>query len=472
MKNTKKIYMVGIKGAGMASLAIIYKKMGNKVLGSDVQEIFSTDEILRKNGIEILRGFAAKNISDDIDFVVTTGAHDGLSNIEVMEAKAKSIPVFTHAQALGLLMEEFKIKISVCGTHGKTTTTALAAFVFKELGLKIGYLVGAAKFSGFWGGGYQGNDFFIAEADEYLASPGIDNTPRFLYQNPDYILATNVDFDHPDAFKNLDEVKSAFSSFFEKLKKKRNSFLIYNADDKALDDLVKKKQYNAYSYGFSEKAQLRAGKIEIKKGRMYFNAFFRDRNLGKFSLSVAGEHNVKNACAVILLSILLDIDLEMIRKLLPQFRGVSRRFELIFKHKDTLLYDDYAHHPVELKETLKASAMLFPNKRIILIFQPHTYSRTVVLLNDFIDSLALADKTLVVDIFSSAREKNESYDISSENLSSIARHKGYNNISYVPRESLVKVLSSTIKSGDLILTAGAGDIYTLHNDIIRVIKGL
>lgn len=464
--------MVGIKGVGMTSLALIYKKMGNTVWGCDVEEIFTTDEVLKKNGIRVLNGFHAWNISSDIDMVVTTGAHKGLMNPEIIEAKKRAIPVSTHAEALGTLMESFKTKISVCGTHGKTTTSALLSFIFKKLDLKIGYLVGVSNFSGFPGGGYTGRDFFIAEADEYLASPGVDNTPRFLYQNPNYIICTNVDFDHPDAFKNLNEVKNSFSAFFKKISGKKNSALIYCRDDDNLTSILKKESFQGYSYGFSKKADLQIYDIKIKENRTYFKIKFKKEKLGIFNLAQGGKHNVLNASAAILLLRLLKFDLKKVGKLISEFTGALRRFELIFKYLDTYLFDDYAHHPTELVQTLLGARLLYPGKRIILIFQPHTYSRTKVLADEFITSICEADKAFLLDIFTSAREKKSSENITSEEIVQNAQKKGYKNIIYASSGDLADFLAREIRAGDLILTAGAGDIYRRHNDIIRLIKRL
>ncbi|OGK56965.1 hypothetical protein A3J15_03360 [Candidatus Roizmanbacteria bacterium RIFCSPLOWO2_02_FULL_38_10] len=444
IQDAKNVHMVGIKGVGMTALALILHQMGKKVQGSDVADIYKTDSVLKNNKINILQGFSKENINDDIDLVITTAAHGGLANIEVETAKERSIHVLTHAQALGQTMKLFKIKISVCGSHGKTTVSAMAAYVFHELGVKFGYHVGTASFSGLESGGFTGFDYFVTEADEYMASPGIDDTPRFMYQDPDIIIATNIDYDHPDVYRNLDHVKDAFKDFIEKLTH-NNGTLIYYKNDVLLKEIV-------------------------QNLTLQMNSAYDLQSVNDLILNIPGKHNLLNAASVMQLFQTLGFDRNKVHNLLTTFSGSSRRSEKIYESFGLILYDDYAHHPLEIAVTIDAFRRQYPTRRLIVIFQPHTYSRTNTFKAGFIQALAKADLALVTEIFSSKRENAADFTIDSQSLVAEARVKGYNNIFYCPINELKDKLTTLIKSGDVIITMGAGSIYQAHSDIIEVIK--
>lgn len=496
INKAKNIYLVGIKGVGMTALAVILKKMGKKVWGSDVEQTFPTDEILKKYALKAIVGFKKQNISQGIDLVVTTGAHGGLENIEALEAKKKGIQVLTLAEAIGLLMKGYRNKISICGSHGKTTTTALTAFVLKKLGCQPTYSVGTPKFSGYPGADLGKKDYFVVEADEYVSSPFSDMTPRFIYQNPDYILATNIDFDHPDVYKNLEEIKKVFLRFFEKVKKVgpnsanenllgsedkanfvgvgkpvRNKMLIACYDDKNLQDVVKKiTKDKVVTYGFSNKADLHLNDVKTTAAGMDFKAFFKKRKIGDFSLAIFGRQNVLNAGGAILLFKLLNLDLRKIANAMKKFKGAKRRFEKISQVDNIYLFDDYGHHPAEIEATISAARLRFSSRRIVVIFQPHTFSRTEALKKEFADSLALADLSIVVDIFPSGRERREDFKISSREIEDEAKKMGKRNVLYLPEPQLVEYIKNNLTNGDILITMGAGDIYRRHFDIIRALK--
>ena len=465
----KKIYMVGIKGVGMTALALIYKKLANHIIGSDIGTVFPTDRILKENNIPIKGGFTPRNITDDIDLVVTTGAHGGMTNPEVEEAINKGIEVLTHGQALGGLMDDFKTTISVCGAHGKTTTSALAAYVLYNSTLKGAHLVGTAEFSSLTGGDYWGNDYFVSEADEYSNSPGTDPTPRFMFQHPDYIVCTNIDFDHPDRYKDLYDVQQSYKKFFTTQNQDRKGILIYCGDDDvSVDASQDVPSESKYSFGFSEKCDLLLSDYGVRENKSYFTASFKGKDLGEFNLYIPGRHNVLNTGAVILLAHLLDLDIDNTRTTLSHFTGSSRRFEEIFIGNDIYLYDDYAHHPKEIAAVIEAARSRFPQHRVILIFQPHTYSRTKMLAERFIEALSEADRSYVLDVFASAREKETQAVYSSEQLIEQARLESKTNIEYLSSSNL-SLLKDVIKRGDIVITAGAGDIYKYHSELVNII---
>lgn len=444
LKEARHIYMVGIKGVGMTALALILQKMGKRVWGSDVDTEFQTDAVLKKHQMDIKSGFSSQNISEDIDIVITTAAHGGLTNPEVVEAKSRNITVLTHAEALGQLMDQFTHKIAVCGTHGKTTTSAMIAFIFTKMELSSGYHVGAATFSGLDSGDFTGLDYFVTEADEYVASPGADNTPRFMYLNPDMVVCTSIEYDHPDVYESVEKMEQAYKDFFKKLEGKKGK-LIYNKQDEKLCQIVS--QFSG---------------IELHP---YSQTDFPD-----LKLQIAGIHNRLNAIAALTVIKLLGLDPTKASEILGQFSNPSRRLQKIFEKNGTYLYDDYAHHPTAIRATIQALRESYPDKRIIVIFQPHTFSRTEALKEGFILSLRGANCAILTDIFSSARENSAAFTITSEKIVDQAKTQGITSIEYTPLSEIATKLQQIVTSGDIVVTMGAGSIYMLHSGIIDVIK--
>lgn len=432
------MYLIGIKGAGMAALAVYLKEKGHNVWGSDTAELFPTETTLFNNNIKIIEGFKAENIIGEIDIVVATGAHGGLNNIEAMAAKEKNIPIQTLAEFIGDETKKYKTVISVCGTHGKTTISAMIAYVLNNLGLKSSHLVGTGNFSGLNGGHFGGDDFLVLEADEYVSSPGIDNTPRFMYQNPHIIICTSVEHDHPDAYPTPSDLENAYIRFFQKLDHEKG-VLIYCQEDKMLEEM--------------------ASELNLNHKISYSEADIR--------LSIPGRHNRLNASSVIALASVLNLERGKVEASLKSFSGSQRRFEKMYEDKIVLI-DDYAHHPTEIRATIEAAHQKYPSKRLFIIFQSHTYSRTQEFRNEFIDALSMADKVLITDIFASAREEGKV--ISGQDLAEEAKKAGKFNIDYCALGDIVSTVESQMKSGDVIITMGAGSLYNQHSGIIDAIK--
>ncbi len=468
----KNIFIVGIKGVAMANLALIFQKMNKHVSGSDTNEGFITDELLKKANIKISDGFLKEDLPDDIDLVIYSAAHQGRDNPQVLEAKRRGIKIMSQAQAINHLMFNSQNKIAVCGSHGKTTTSSLLAYSLIKLHGEPSYLVGAPKFNNYPGGDWQSDRYFVVEADEYGVSPPKDKTPKFHFLNPNYIIATNIDFDHPDVYNNIDEVKDVFLSFFKKLipyQDKNRLFVC--ADDRNLIDVISRLPQNSYqTFGFKEGATLQVTSFRSDEYYSYFNLKYQGQNLGEFKVSLFGSKNITNAAATILLLINLNFPLEQIKQAIEDFKGAKRRFEKIFSQNNTYLFDDYAHHPDEITSTIKAAKSKFGNKRLIFIFQPHTFSRTKILLDDFAKSLSLADMSLVLPIFPSAREREADFTVTSYD---IEKKGGRDRIKAVESKSdLIGILKNSLKIGDVIFTMGAGDVYKLKDDIIPIIKNL
>lgn len=460
------IHFIGIKGVAMTALAILAKEQGSKITGSDIKEEFVTDEVLKRNGISWNVSFSEKNISGNPDLVVVTGAHGGMTNPEAQFAQIKGLKTVMQGQALGMFMEGFR-QISVVGCHGKTTTSALIATILEKAGLSPSFAIGCADIPVLGNPAHFGKGkYFIAEADEYVTCPQTDSTPRFLWQKPDILVITNIEYDHPDVYKDIEEVKVAFTKIINKVT--NTGRIIACIDNQNVREIIKGVE-NVITYGKSPAADYHLERIYVSDCKTTFWLSFMGRELGDFHLAVPGEHNVYNAVGAVIAGLEAGVSLEKIKLILPQFTGTKRRFEKVGEVNGILLYDDYAHHPTEINATLQAAKIWFPHKKIFCIFQPHTYSRTQALLPEFSRAFSSADTVLVTDIYSSARENGSNHITPQTLVQEISKH--HPNVYYQKGpQDVANFLSQKAESGDIVFTMGAGDIYKWHRDIINKLK--
>ncbi len=470
LEKINKIYIVGIKGVAMTGLAILLKKMNKQVIGSDVEEEFPTDKVLKENRIKVVKGFDKQNISSDIDLIIYSAGHQGINNVEVKQGKFMEIPIISQPFIIAQIMKDFERKVAVVGCHGKTTTASFLSHSLIKLKENPSYLTGSPGFNDFLGADFKSKKYFIVEADEYGVNPPVNKMSKFMFLDPDYIIATNIDFDHPDVFQSIKETKKVFYKFFSKLvlNKKKKSRIYYCFDDLNLRSVVKDLPESlVLSYGFSKRADLYIYQVSFDQTHSYFNLIFQGKRLGRFTISLFGRKNISNAVGVILFLLDQGYDLSSIKRSIKGFKGAKRRFELIYHSKTIYLFDDYGHHPEEISATIDAARARFPKKRIIVVFQPHTYSRTQALKKDFSVSLAKADFSLILPIFASARENSDKFNVSSNSLEELAKKQGQNNVlAFKSKDQLLKKLTTIIKAGDVIFTMGAGDVYKLRDDII------
>lgn len=471
MSKYKKIHFVGIKGVGVAPLAIIAKEAGFEVTGSDVAETFITDAQLNSSGITPLIGFDPSHI-EGVDLVIATGAHGGSENPEVLAAKEKNIPVLSQGEALGLfqtgeILEKNFIGISVAGSHGKTTTTAIVATILKENKLDPSYVIGTGEVSSLGSSGHFGKgNHFVAEADEYFADINSDPTPKFLYQHPKVLLITNIDYDHPDIYPTFEEMKDAFLKLTNNLS--ADAVLVACGDGMDNRKFLSSVNARFVTYGLSPDNDYILEKVSFDRDKMFFWVKNGETVLGQFSTQVFGEHNGLNCLGAIVTCLELGLSIEQIRKGISAFKGTKRRAEFIGEFPSgALLYDDYAHHPSEIKETLSAFRKSFPNYKIVAIFQPHMYSRTKTLFSDFVSSIEGADEVVITEIFPSFREPiDESF--SSKQIIDELKNKG-KKATYFPKNSdVIKyVPSQNYPKNTVIITMGAGDIYKIGKDMLN-----
>lgn len=456
----KRIHLIGVKGAGMASLAEIYAKQGAFVTGSDTSEKFFTDEILSRLGVEYAESFSPDNIPRDAERIVYSTAYRPETNEELRRAlERKDIPVASYPEAVGELTRK-RLSILVSGTHGKTTTTALLAEVLRAVGFDPLALVGSRPV-GWSGGALVGNgQYFVLEADEYQN--------KFQYYEPWGAILTSVDWDHPDFFPDENSYRETFRTMIRRIPPQ--GMLAYCGDSADVASISKECRGRAVSYGFLESNDVCIADYQpLSDGefRQSFQVSFRDEILGQFRLRLAGRHNALNASAVVAVCLLLGVRMDdNLMEAFENFRGTARRFEYVGTGKHALVYDDYAHHPEEIRATLRAFRELFPDKHIIAVFHPHTFSRTKALLESFAQSFDDADAVIVLDIYGSAREVQGG--VSSQDLASlINRYGGGNKAQYISSISEVVLdLSDKIGENDLVVTLGAGNVWEVGKKLV------
>jgi UDP-N-acetylmuramate--alanine ligase len=466
----KRIHFVGIKGVGMTPLALIAKEAGMSVTGSDTADEFITDPILRDAGIYPLVGFDASHIETP-DVVITTGAHGGYDNIEVQTAKSRGIPVLTQGQAVGEFMRgeifgKSYTGVSVAGSHGKTTTTAMIATILQHAGKDPSYVIGTSDIFPLGKPGHFGlGEYFIAEADEYATEPTHDKTAKFLWQHPLLTVFTNIELDHPDIYPTIESVRSVFLQFAKQLPE--DGTLIACGDSEEVETLLKEYTGNVLTYGLSEKNTYTVKNIKINYLGTLFDLYEKGVLIGRFQVGVPGEHNALNATAAFLVAKRLGLSIKEIQEGLERFKGTKRRLEYIGQlPTGAFLYDDYAHHPTEIQKTLQALRSMFPDKKIVCFFQPHTYSRTKKLFEQFVNSFESVDTVGIISIYPSAREEID-LSVSSELLVEATKKHHQDVHFFKDATDVVQYLTSQqCKDDTIVITMGAGDLYQIKEKLI------
>lgn len=453
LKKYKKIHMCGIGGVSMSGLAEILTNWGFEVTGSNNVENSATEK-LRKTGIKVTIGHHAENVVG-ANVVVYTAAIDP-ENIELKTAKLLNIETIERSDFLGEITRCYKDTITVAGTHGKSTTTSMVSMCFLEADKDPSIQVGAdlAKINGNYKVGKS--EYFIIEACEYVES--------FLKFSPKSSIILNIDNDHLDYFKNIENIKKAFIKYAEL--HPNDGVLVLNADDKNCLDLKNYTKARVVTYGMkNECSDFFAKNIEFDNdGFASFEVYKNGAFYEKIKLSVPGIHNVSNSLGCIAMCDAYGLEAKDIKNALAKFTGAGRRFEFKGKVNGASIYDDYGHHPTEIISTSKALMNKKFNKSWV-VFQPHTYSRTVELLDDFAKSLLSFDNIIVIDIYA-AREKNI-YGVSSKDLVDKIKSMGKDAI-YMPSfEECVKYLKENVKENDVVLTQGAGTVTEIGEMLLH-----
>ena len=454
LSQLNQIHCIGIGGIGLSAIAEILLERGYTVTGSDMKESEITDKLIKK-GAHIFLGHRERNV-EGANLIVYSAAVSA-DNPELVRARELGIPAVTRAEMLGKLMTEYKNSIAISGTHGKTTTTSMVSLILDRAALDPTILVGGnlAQFDGNVRVGKS--DYFVTEACEYMDS--------FLSLMPKIEIILNIDSDHLDYFKDIDHIVKSFDEFAS-LVPEDGRIIAYDANPFVKS--VVSKLNNVVTFGYNESCTYYASNIKLNSnGRPGFDVYYNGSMLCHVQLNLPGEHNILNSLAAIACCHGLGVSPEVIVDTLQQYIGTERRFDIIGTTSEGIqLVDDYAHHPTEIKATLSASQNV-PHKKVWCLFQPHTYTRTIALFDEFTDAFENADKVVFAEIYA-AREKNI-HKISSKSLVNAIKdkHPGKEVYFFKEFEEIANFVYNNAEEGDLVITMGAGDIYKVAELILN-----
>jgi UDP-N-acetylmuramate--alanine ligase len=449
---TKHIHFVGIGGIGMSGIAELLLNLGYEVSGSDLKETVVTLRLSALGG-RVYHGHHSDHVKG-ADVVIYSSAVK-LENPEIMAARDHYIPVIPRAEMLAELMR-LKFGIAVAGAHGKTTTTSMIASILTTAQLDPTVVIGGRL--DIWGGSNaklgQG-EMLLAEADESDGS--------FMALSPTITVVTNIDYEHMDHYGSMDAIRKTFVDFINKIPFYGTSVLCL--DNEEIQTIIPRLKKRTLTYGMTSQADLRARDVRKQKMGGDFEVVYKNESLGRISLGMPGEHNVLNGLAAIGVGLELDLDMEVIRKGLFDLGGVSRRFQIKGEAKSILVVDDYGHHPAEIVATLKTAKDCWPDRRLVVIFQPHRYTRTHFLFDRFVLSFNEADVLILVPIYSAGEEPVA--ETTGESLAQGIKDHGHKDVVYCEsNEAVFSALGHMLKPGDVVMTLGAGDIYHLADDLI------
>ena len=453
----KRIHLIGVGGSGMSGIAEVLHNLDFKVSGSDLNKSKVTSRLLGM-GIEVVIGHDAAHV-ELADVVVYSSAIKA-KNQELKAARAAQIPVLTRAEMLAELMR-FKVGIAVAGTHGKTTTTSLVASILTEAGLDPTFVIGGLLTSAGTNAGLGTSEYLVAEADESDGS--------FQLLQPVMAVVTNIDEDHMATFDNdLDQLKQSFSTFLHRVP--FYGVTVMCVDDDHVFELAQQISRHQITYGLTQRAQVQAVNLKQVRQHMWFDVLINDQMvLEQVKLNLPGEHNVLNALAAIAIGLELDVDMQAMHKALANFSGVSRRFNIYPRYtldnKCITLVDDYAHHPTELAAAIKACKAGWCESRLVMVFQPHRYSRTRDLFDDFTDVLSAVDILVVSEVYPAGEDVISG--ATANDLCRSIRNRGKLDPVFVQDiQTVPDALSHVIEEADVVLMVGAGNIGSLIQSMI------
>ena len=469
-KTSQNIYLIGIKGVGMTMLAQFLAAKGNKISGSDIKDVFLTDKVLRAAKIKIRSPFDEKNIPTGTNLIIHSSAFNSQNNSELAylknnPARFKNVKILSYAEALGEIFNQY-YGFAVCGSHGKTTTTAWLGYVLWRAGKKPNVLVGS-RVPQFKGSSLSGRSkYFVAEVDEYQN--------KFQYFRPRGVVLNNIDYDHPDFFKSAAAYTKAFVDFVKKIP--RRGFLIINNRDAESQKIKPYCRGRVISYDLESGANYMATAIKRRGAYQFFHVQHAKKDLGEFKISLWGEHNILNALAVIAAARELGVSFPALKKHLAGFTGTERRAQILGRYHGALIIDDYAHHPTEIQAMLKGLREHYQTKKIITVFHPHTFTRTKAFFKNFVRSFINTDELIILDIYGSAREKQGG--VSSRQLAAgiIKFNRAHNrrahkikpNVQYIATmPAAARYLKKRLKPNNILLLMGAGDVFRIGEKLLK-----
>lgn len=449
----RRLHLVGIGGIGLSAIARVLIAQGNEISGSDLHASPLTDELSRL-GATIYIGHRAENIGNPDVVLVTSAAPS--DNPEIAEARRRRVPIVKRADFFPELTRGKKT-IAIAGTHGKTTTTGMVAMILTEAGLDPTVVVGGI-IPELHGNARAGSgDYFVVEADEYDRA--------FLGLEPAIAVVTSIEMDHPDIYSNVDEISSAFRQFVSSVPPEGAT--IGWGDSERVAQVLAAAHSHRVSYGLGPKAEWRATDIAPKAGGgMDFAVWHHDRHVGDFALLVPGKHNVLNALGALAVADTVGVDLQSARRTLASFRGAARRFEIKGEFGGVTVVDDYAHHPSEIRATLAAARDRFPGHEIWAVFQPHTFTRTLALLDEFAQAFSDADHVIVTDIFAARERTNPG--VTGQDIVQRMSHVDARYLATL--DEVLAYFLTNCKPMDVLVTLGAGDVYRVGERVAARIQ--
>ena len=454
LKNIKKIHFVGIGGAGMSAIAKVLMQMGYIITGSDLKKSETIDKLV-KNGAQIFIGHNSENVHDAEAIVVSTAIAQ--TNPEIQLAREKGIPIFHRADIIAELMLKYE-GIAVAGAHGKTTTTAMIAVMLEHAGVdptiiiggEVDYLNGSAKLGT--------SKYLVAEADESDGS--------FLKFSPHIAVVTNIENDHMDFYKTMENILHTFSKFLHNLPSDKGLGILC-FDNAYIRDLTNNLQRPFISYAIEHDADFMASNIRTRGVITTYDVYHDSELLGTININVPGRHNVANSLAAVVVGVTIGLTFAQIAEGLSQFQGAKRRFQTKARLNGVWIIDDYAHHPTEITTTLLAARQTDP-KRIICVFQPHRYSRTQFLREEFGRAFTPSDILIITDVYAAGEQPIPG--ITGEILKEeVKRQTGMQVIYIADKDKIARYLSEIVESGDLVMTMGAGNIYCVGEELVEVL---
>lgn len=455
-RKTKHIHFVGIGGIGMSGIAELLLNLGYKVSGSDLHSSAITENLSRLGGV-IYKGHKSEWM-EGADVVVTSSAISP-NNPEVVQAKETNVPVIMRAEMLAELMRLKKYGIAIAGSHGKTSTTSMVSWMLASAGLdptiviggKVDALGGNAKMGG--------SEYLVAEADESDGS--------FLKLSPVVEVVTNIDLEHLDYYRDLDHIKSTFLEFIDKIP--FYGAAIVCLDDVNIADILPAIKKRIITYGLTPQADIYADDIAWQDGRISFTVKNATGKLGRISIAPPGIHNVYNALAAVCVGLELEISFEKIQTGLQGYAGVERRMQQKGEIGGITIVDDYGHHPTEIRATLEAIKQAWPQKRLVVLFQPHRYSRTKALFKEFQTCFHKADYLIMSDIYAASEEPIAG--VTGESLLAATKNHGQRHTRYIGElEKMAEEIIPMLQEGDLVLTLGAGNIVRVGEEILNLLQ--
>ena len=449
----RHIHLVGIGGIGMSGIAELLLNLGYSVSGSDIRRTEVTDNLSNLGG-KIFLGHSPQNV-EGADVVVFSSAVKG-DNPEIAEAREKTIPVIPRAEMLAELMR-LKYGIAIAGAHGKTTTTNMIGSILTRGGLDPTVVIGGRL--NIWGGSNArlGNgDFMVAEADESDGS--------FLALSPSMAVVTNIDYEHIDFYHSMDNLRKTFVDFINKVPFYGRAIIC--VDDKEVQGLIPEVKKSYLTYGLNPQSNIRASEISKEGLNTSFVVTFKNRLEGQITICIPGDHNVLNALAAVGVGLELDIDFEHIRQGLKNLGVLKRRFEIKDERGGIMFLDDYGHHPTEIMATISTAKECWPDRRLVVIFQPHRYTRTKDLYDKFVISFNQADFLVITPIYGAGEELIPGID--SRSLYQGIRDHGHRAVNFCDSiEDIISLLLGEIRNGDLVLTLGAGDVDLVGEELLK-----